>query len=88
MKGHIKKENNMSLFSKIFGKIEPQNPLGDMGQANRIDDIKAKRSEGAITQEQFDDLMKDEGATTWFVRQKRLAAFVLFAGIGAALLFG
>lgn len=77
----------MSLFNKLFGKIEPQNPLGDMGQANRIDDINAERAAGAITQEQFEDLMQDEKATAGWIRLKRAAAFILCAGIGAALLF-
>ncbi len=77
----------MSLFNKIIGKIEPESPFSSQGQSQRIDGINAKRAEGAITQEQFEDLMKDESVTSGSIRLKRMAAFILFAGIGAALLF-
>jgi len=35
----------------------------------------------------FEDLMQDEKATAGWIRLKRAAAFILCAGIGAALLF-
>jgi len=63
------------------------NPFSDNGQFSRIDDISSERAAGAITQEQFEDLMQDEKATAGWIRLKRAAAFILCAGIGAALIF-
>lgn len=69
----------MSLFSKL--NIHPENPAGDGGQSDRIDDIKATYAAGEITQEQYADLMGDEGVTSNYIFKKRVALALLCAGI-------
>lgn len=58
------------------------NPLSDDGQKGRIDDIKAQYADGAITKEQFDDLMSDEGVTSNYIALKRAGLAVLLLTVG------
>lgn len=71
----------MSLYSKIIGEIRPENPLGDGGRSDRVDDIKAHYASGEITQDQFNELMASEGATLNYIRLKRLGLAALCATV-------
>ncbi len=64
-----------------------QNPFGDNGQSGRADDIKAEFASGAITQEQFDDLMSDEGVTSNYLNLKRAGLGILLFTVGAFILW-
>ena len=70
-----------------MGIFTPQNPVSDGGQADRIDDIKAQFAGGAITKEQFDDLMAAESVTTNYLRLKYAGFAVLLGTIGFFLLW-
>jgi len=70
-----------------MGIFNPQNPVSDGGQADRLDDIKAQYAGGAITKEQYDDLMATESVTTGFLRLKYGGLAVLLGTIGFFLLW-
>ena len=59
-----------------------KNPFGDDGQSGRIDDIKQAYATGAITQEQYNDLLSDEGAVSQSLTFKRAALGLLLATAG------
>ena len=49
---------------------------------SRVDDIKAQFADGAITKEQFDDLMGDESVTSNYLNLKRAGLTILLLTVG------
>ncbi len=77
----------MSFYNKIIGEIRPENPVGDGGRGNRVDDIKAHFANSDITKEQYDDLMSEEMTTLNYIRLKRLAMVVFLGTVGFLILW-
>lgn len=64
-----------------------RNPFSDGGQSGRVDDIKAQYASGAITQDQYNELVGMESVTSNFLNLKRVGALVLFGTIGFFLIW-
>lgn len=65
-----------------MGIFTPQNPLSSGGRSARIDDIEAQRASGALTKEEFDDLMGDEAVTSRYIKLKYAGLAVLVGTVG------
>ncbi len=65
-----------------MGTFNSHNPAGDGGHADRVADINAKYADGAISKEQFDELMGYEGVTSNFIQLKRAGLAVLLVTVG------
>ena len=76
----------MSLYKMIIGEIRPENPVGDGGRSDRVDDIKAHYASGEITKDQFDELIASEATTLNYIRLKRLGMVALLATVGFFIL--
>lgn len=70
-----------------MGIFTPHNPLSDGGQSDRLDDIKAQYAGGAITQDQYNELMATESVTKNFIRLKFAGLAVLLGTIGFFILW-
>lgn len=64
-----------------------QNPISDGGQAGRLDDLKQVYASGAISQEQYNDILSDEEGASKALTFKRTALGLLLATVGFFVLF-
>ena len=62
------------------------NPVGDGGQSKRLEEIESAYAQGAISHDQYEDLLEDEKSTGDWVFVKRAAFGALCLGIGILFL--